>query len=79
MDSPYNYKITDEVNTHTYSQEEIMLSKVVLNGLYGIPALRSHFNLFRRDEDGFLVNHENGYKNSERNLLFSTFVTSQAL
>lgn len=79
MDSPYNYTITDEVNTHTYSKEEIMLSKVVLNGLYGIPALRSHFNLFRRDEDGFLVNHENGYKNSERNLLFSTFVTSQAL
>jgi len=79
MDSPYDYKIIDEVNTHTYSKEEIMLSKVVLNGLYGIPALRSHFNLFRRDEDGFIVNHENGYKNSERNLLFSTFVTSQAL
>lgn len=79
MNSPYDYTITDEVNTHTYSNEEIMLSKVVLNGLYGIPALRSHFNLFRRDEDDFLINHVNGYKNSERNLLFSTFVTSQAL
>ncbi len=79
MNTPYDYMITDDVNTHTYSNEEIMLSKVVLNGLYGIPALRSHFNLFRRDEDGFLINYENGYKNSERNLLFSTFVTSQAI
>lgn len=79
MPTPYDYTITEEENEHPYSQEEIMLSKVILNGLYGIPALRSHFNLFRRDEDGFIVNHENGYKNSERNLLFSTFVTSQAL
>lgn len=79
MESPYDYEITNEKNEKPYSQEEINLSKVVLNGLYGIPALRSHFNLFRRDEDGFLINEENGYKNTERNLLFSTFVTSQAL
>lgn len=79
MRSPYDYTITDEPNTVIYSPEEVMLSKVVLNGLYGIPALRSHFNLFRRDEDGFLYNTVNGYKNSERNLLFSTFVTSQSL
>lgn len=79
MDTPYNYHITDEVNETVYSPEEVMLSKVVLNGLYGIPALRSHFNLFRRDEDGYLGNMINGYKNTERNLLFSTFVTSQSL
>lgn len=79
MQSPYDYEITDEPNDIVYSQEEINLSKVILNGLYGIPALRSHFNLFRKDEDGNLYNMINGYKNTERNLLFSTFVTSQSL
>lgn len=79
MTSPYDYHITEEMNDILYSSEEIMLSKVILNGLYGIPALRSHFNLFRLDADGYLNNFINGYKNSERNILFSTFVTSQAL
>lgn len=79
MKDPFNYHITDTPNETVYSQEEINLSKVILNGLYGIPALRSHFNLFRLDEDGFLQNAINGYKNNERNLLFSTYVTSQSL
>lgn len=79
MKDPFNYHITDIPNETVYSQEEINLSKVILNGLYGIPALRSHFNLFRLDEDGFLQNSINGYKNNERNLLFSTYVTSQSL
>lgn len=79
METPYDYTITDEENETLFSQEEILLSKTVLNGLYGIPALRSHFNLFRLDEDGELYNMINGYKNTERNLLFSTFVTSQSL
>src|SRR5699024_5144887 len=79
MQDPFNYHITDIPNETVYSQEEINLSKVILNGLYGIPALRSHFNLFRLDEDGFLQNMINGYKNNERNLLFSTYVTSQSL
>lgn len=79
MQSPYEYHITDKINDTVYSQEEILLSKTILNGLYGIPALRSHFNLFRLDENGELYNMINGYKNSERNILFSTFVTSQSL
>ena len=80
MQSPFEYKEHKDIpNDKPYSQEEINLSKVILNGLYGIPALRSHFNLFRLDEDGFLDNLINGYKNNERNLLFSTFVTSQSL
>ncbi len=79
MNNPFDYHITDIPNETVYSQEEINLSKVILNGLYGIPALRSHFNLFRLDEDGFLQNSINGYKNNERNLLFSTYVTSQSL
>lgn len=79
MTTPYDYYITDEINEYVYSSEEILLSKTILNGLYGIPALRSHFNLFRLDENNQLYNMINGYKNSERNILFSTFVTSQAL
>lgn len=79
MPTPYDYTITDEINEKPYSQEEVALSKVILNGLYGIPALRSHFNLFRLDDEGELFNIVNGYKNTERNILFSTFVTSQAL
>lgn len=79
MPTPYDYTITDEENTHTFSSEEVMLSKVVLNGLYGIPALRSHFNLFYLDEKQNYENIINGHKNTERNILFSTFVTSQAL
>ena len=79
MRTPYDYTITDEENTQTFSSEEVMLSKVVLNGLYGIPALRSHFNLFYLDEQKQYTNMINGHKNTERNILFSTFVTSQAL
>ena len=79
MKTPYDYTITDEDNDILYSDEEILLAKTNLNGLYGIPALRSHFNLFRRDETGELYNMINGYKNTERNLLFSTFVTSQSI
>lgn len=80
MKSPFEYTEHKDIpNDKPYSQEEINLSKVILNGLYGIPALRSHFNLFRLDEDGFLQNSINGYKNNERNLLFSTYVTSQSL
>lgn len=56
--------------------------KVTLNGIYGIPALRSHFPLFElidgeyiniKGEDGTL-----GFKNSERNILFSVFTTTYA-
>lgn len=79
MRTPYDYTITEEENTQTFSSEEVMLSKVVLNGLYGIPALRSHFNLFYLDENKQYTNMINGHKNTERNILFSTFVTSQAL
>lgn len=79
MRTPYDYTITNEDNDILYSDEEILLAKTNLNGLYGIPALRSHFNLFRRDVDGHLYNMINGYKNTERNLLFSTFVTSQSI
>ena len=73
--SPYDMKLTDEANDLIYTSEEIDLTKVNLNGLYGIPALRPHFNIFRFDGDGY-ENFVNGHKNAERNIVFSTFVTS---
>ena len=77
--SPYDITITDEENDILYSQEEVDNSKVNLNGLYGIPALRPYFNVFRKDIDGQYYNVENGHKNAERNIVFSIFVTSVSL
>lgn len=77
--SPYDIELTDEDNDELYSDEEVYLSKVNLNGLYGIPALRPYFNLFRRDPEGEYYNVENGHKNAERNIVFSIFVTSVSL
>lgn len=79
MKSPYEYTITAKKNNNPYTREEIDNSKVILNGIYGIPSLRAYFNLFRLGTDGNIYNMENGYKNTERNILFSAFVTSQAL
>lgn len=77
---PYNIKVLNEINTMLYSREEIDISKVNLNGAYGIPALRPYFNLFRYDkEKDDYVNIENGHKNTERNIVFSIFVTSVSL
>lgn len=78
MNSPYDIKILKEKNEAQFTPEEIDNSKVVLNGLYGIPALRAHFNLFRLVGEE-IINIPNGYKNSERNIVFSTFVTSVSL
>lgn len=80
MHSPYEYEILDEINEHPFSDEEIYISKVYNNGAYGIPALRPYFNLFRimeNKED--YENIQNGFKNTERNIMFSIFVTSVSL
>src|SRR5699024_2339879 len=77
--SPYDMYLTSEDNKEVYTQEEVDISKVNLNGLYGIPALRPYFNLFRRDLMGNYYNVENGHKNAERNIVFSIFVTSVSL
>lgn len=78
FNSPYDITKTDEVNDVVLSPEEVDNSKVNLNGLYGIPALRPYFNLFRKKEDKY-INIENGHKNAERNIVFSIFVTSVSL
>ena len=78
MITPENITLTDEKNDRVFSKEEIDGAKVLLNGIYGIPALRSHFNLFRRNENNDIYNIENGFKNSERNVIFSACVTAYA-
>lgn len=78
FNSPYDIIKTDEENDLLLSPEEVDNSKVNLNGLYGIPALRPFFNLFRKKDDQY-VNIENGHKNAERNIVFSIFVTSVSL
>ena len=76
--SPYDIKEMEQDNDVVFSQEEINIAKVILNGLYGIPALRSHFNIFRWVQ-GELKNIPNGYENNERNIVFSVFVTAVSL
>lgn len=80
MHNPMEYYITDKViNKNSLTEEEINISKVMLNGIYGAPSLRAYFNLFKLDENLNIYNNPNGFKNSERNILFSVFVTSVAL
>ena len=79
FNSPYDIQKTNEPNDLILSSEEVDNSKVNLNGLYGIPALRPYFNLFRKDAEGEYFNIENGHKNAERNIVFSIFVTSVSL
>ena len=78
FNSPYDIRGTGADNDVIYTREEYDHSKVNLNGLYGIPALRPYFNLFRL-KDGEYYNIENGHKNTERNIVFSIFVTSVSL
>ena len=79
FNNPYDIQKTEQENDVIYSREEIDNSKVNLNGLYGIPALRPYFNIFRKDNEGEYYNVENGHKNAERNIVFSIFVTSVSL
>lgn len=77
MEDPYNYTLTNEPNDLLLSEEEIYIAKVYNNGGYGIPALRPYFNLFRyMDNNEDIENQKNGFKNKERNIIFSIFVTS---
>ena len=79
MPTPYEYEILDELNEHVFSQSEIDISKVYMNGIYGIPALRPYFNVFYKMTDGQIENRQNNFRNSKRNILFSVFVTSVSL
>lgn len=77
--NPLNIKMTNEPKPEKYnfSQEQVSGSKVLLNGIYGVPALRIHFDYFKRVGDNF-VNVKDGFTNKERNIVFSAGVTAFA-
>lgn len=73
---PYHILVTESDNTDVFSLAEIDQAKVTLNGLYGLPALRAYFHLFLINSNEEIDSYPNGYENTERNILFSLFVTS---
>lgn len=77
--NPLNIKMTNEPKPEKYnfSQEQVSGSKVLLNGIYGVPALRIHFDYFKRIGNDF-VNIKDGFTNKERNIIFSAGVTAFA-
>ncbi len=76
---PLNIEMTDEPkpSKYNFSDEMVQGSKVLLNGIYGVPALRIHFDIFKRVGDDF-ENVKNGFTNKERNIVFSAGVTAFA-
>ena len=76
---PLAISMTDEPKPEKYnfSDEMVAGSKVLLNGIYGVPALRIHFDIFKRVGDDF-ENVKNGFTNKERNIVFSAGVTAFA-
>lgn len=60
------------------SYGEIYVTKVCLNGIYGIPALRARFNLFEWNGHEY-QNEINGFRNRERNIAFASSVTAYAI
>ena len=77
--NPLNIKMTDQPKPEKYNFSDDMVagSKVLLNGIYGVPALRIHFDVFRRENNEF-YNVRNGFTNKERNIVFSAGVTAFA-
>lgn len=71
--------LTNVENKVVFTSDEIAGSKVNLNGIYGVPALRLFFDLFRINESGEYYNINSGFRNKERNVLFSATVTSWAM
>lgn len=76
---PLNIEMTNEPKPtkYNFSDEMVQGSKVLLNGIYGVPALRIHFDIFKR-VGGDFENVKNGFTNKERNIVFSAGVTAFA-
>lgn len=76
---PLNIEMTNEPkpDKYNFSDEMVQGSKVLLNGIYGVPALRIHFDIFKRVGDNF-ENVKDGFTNKERNIVFSAGVTAFA-
>lgn len=60
-----------------WPKDAVYVIKVILNGLYGIPALRSNFNVYKYI-DGELTMCKNGLVNTQRNIIFAAAITSYA-
>ena len=77
--NPLDIKMTNspKPDKYNFSDEMVQGSKVLLNGIYGVPALRIHFDYFKRQGNEF-VNVKDGFTNKERNIVFSAGVTAFA-
>lgn len=78
--NPLDIRMTDlpKPPEYNFSPDMVQGSKVLLNGIYGVPALRLFFDAFYRSLDGNYVNAKNGFTNKERNIVFSAGVTAFA-
>lgn len=78
--NPTNIKVlSDVINTHIQAEPVVQASKVRLNGIYGIPALREFFPVFLKDKNNQMHSFPTGYQNDERNVVLSCGVTSWAM
>lgn len=76
---PLNIEVDETVkNNNQKTNEEVQASKVLLNGIYGVPAMRPTFPQFIYDVDGNRLSMPDGHKNQERNVVFSVGVTAFA-
>ena len=77
--NPLDITMSDEPkpDRYNFNPEQVSGAKVLLNGIYGVPALRIHFDYFKRNGDEF-INIKDGFTNKERNIIFSAGVTSFA-
>lgn len=78
--NPLDIRMTDlpKPPEYNFTPEMVQGSKVLLNGIYGVPALRLFFDAFYRSEEGAYINAKNGFTNKERNIVFSAGVTAFA-
>lgn len=78
--NPLDMRMTDQPKPQEYdfTPDMVQASKVLLNGIYGVPALRLFFDAFYRNDNGEYINTKNGFTNKERNIVFSAGVTAFA-
>ena len=75
--SPTDITLTKDINNNQLSPIEVSQSKVYLNGIFGLPALRKYFDYFYVDTNT-INSLPSGFENTERNILFSATVTMYA-
>jgi len=77
--SPNDIRILEEYdNSRIYTEADVTMYKYMINSVYGLPALSSHYNKFVM-EGGKIVNKPKGHVNVERNIVMALKVTSKAL